>query len=63
MSKKSLKNIKKSYENRLTIYLYGFDNISAIILIPLLVSPLFLIDYISIFKEDYRRYKWNRDKY
>ena len=43
--------------------LYGFDNISAIILIPLLVSPLFLIDYISIFKEDYRRYKWNRDKY
>ncbi len=43
--------------------LYGFDNIFAIILIPLLVSPLFLIDYISIFKEDYRRYKWNRDKY
>ncbi len=39
------------------------DTIVAIILIPLLVSPLFLMDYISIFKEDYRRYKWNRDKY
>lgn len=41
--------------------LYGFssDKLSALIFIPLLVSPLFLFDYICLFKEDYRKYKWN----
>ena len=39
---------------------FATDNIVAIVGIPLLVSPLFLLDYMFLVKEDYRRYRWNK---
>lgn len=39
---------------------FAIDNFLALFGIPLLIAPFFIYDYILLFKEDYRKYDWNK---
>ena len=40
---------------------FAADNVFALLVIPLLIAPFFTYDYILLFKDDYRKHKWNKE--